>query len=109
MAPPKKTGRSADASEAQAELKRTVSNTPQLAQAVAMVKKSMPFSDLQKYNYDFRSVNTLTNQIGDVHSESADWNKFSSSITDRAYKIVATEYVDRVKAMRNRTPAKKNK
>ena len=101
MAPPKKTGRSADASEGQAQINTTVSNTPQLKKAVAMVKKSMPFSDLQKYNYDFRSVNTLTNQIGDVHSEGADWNKYS--------KIVATEYVDRVKAMRNRTPAKKNK
>ena len=91
----KPTGRSADAIAGSAEAKRTVSNTPQLAQAVAMVKRSMPYSDLRKYNYDFKSVNNLANEIGDVHSEGADWNKYSSSITDKAYKLVAAEYIER--------------
>jgi hypothetical protein len=75
--------------------KSQIQQAPILEKAVAMVKKSVPYSDLRKYNYDFKSVKNLANEIGDVHSEGADWNRYSASITDQAYKAVAAEYIER--------------
>lgn len=91
----KPTGRSADAIAGAAEAKRTVSNNSQLAKAVADVKNRLTYSDVRKYGYDFSSVKNLSNDIGDVHSEGASFEKFSTSIIEKAYKVVAAEYVER--------------
>jgi hypothetical protein len=96
MAAKKKTSASENRINA-GNFKSQIQQAPLIAQAVAMVKRSMPYSDLRKYNYDFKSVKNLANEIGDVHSEGADWNRYSASITDKAYNIVAAEYIERAK------------
>jgi hypothetical protein len=77
--------------------KSQIQQAPILEKAVAMVKKRLSYSDVKKYGYDFSSVQNLANEIGDVHSEGADWNRYSASITDQAYKAVAAEYIERAK------------
>jgi hypothetical protein len=94
MAAPKKTSSSENRINA-GNFKSQIQQAPILEKAIAMVKKSMPYSDLRKYNYDFKSVKNLANEIGDVHSEGADWNRYSASVTNQAYKAVAAEYIER--------------